>query len=98
MRALIFRNHQLALEPNYPQPELMPGEALVRVRQVGICQTDVEITRGYLDFEGVLGHEFVGAVERVGHEQGASTPSSLVGKRVVGEINAACGRASCDYC
>src|SRR6266852_6322928 len=98
MRALVFRNHRLALEPNYPQPELVPGEALVRVRQVGICNTDVEITRGYLDFAGVIGHEFVGVVERVAREQGASTPKSLVGKRVVGDINAACRKPSCAYC
>src|SRR5258707_858385 len=98
MRALVYRNRHLMLERNYPLPGPPAGEALVRVLQVGICNTDVEITRGYMNFEGVLGHEFVGVVEKVAHEQGASTPEALVGKRVVGEINAACYKSSCAYC
>src|SRR2546427_3470726 len=61
-------------------PEPPPGEALVRVLRAGICNTDIELTRGYYPFTGILGHEFVGVVE-----QG---PSALVGRRVVGEINA----------
>jgi threonine dehydrogenase-like Zn-dependent dehydrogenase len=65
------------------------GEALVRVRLAGICSTDLELARGYMGFSGVLGHEFVGTVER------APDPG-LLGRRVVGEINAACGR--CDFC
>ncbi len=63
MRALVYHNNTLTLEKNYPQPSLEPGEALIRVLQVGICNTDLEITRGYLAFQGVLGHEFVGIVE-----------------------------------
>ena len=66
------------------------GEALVRVILSGICNTDLEIVRGYADFEGTIGHEFVGVVEQAG-----SNPQ-LVGKRVVGEINAGCGH--CDLC
>ncbi len=68
-----------------------PGEALVRVLVAGICSTDLELRRGYMGFQGVPGHEFVGRVERApaGHE-------TLLGKRVVGEINAACGR--CETC
>jgi len=65
------------------------GEALVRVVLTGICNTDLEIARGYAGFEGIIGHEFVGVVER------AEEPS-LVGKRVVGEINAGCG--ACSLC
>lgn len=98
MRALVYRNRALTLEREYQRPELPPGEALIRVSQVGICNTDLEITRGYMDFAGVLGHEFVGVVEEVSREPGASTPKSLVGKRVVGEINAACRLASCWFC
>lgn len=66
------------------------GEALVRVTLSGICNTDVEIVRGYAGFEGTLGHEFVGVVE--------SAPGSpgLAGARVVGEINAGCG--VCELC
>ncbi len=98
MRALVYQNNTLTLEKNYRQPELQPGEALIRVLQVGICNTDLEITRGYMAFEGVLGHEFVGIVESVHEGSGATAPTYLIGKRVVGEINAACRRADCFYC
>ncbi|HEY2866261.1 MAG TPA: alcohol dehydrogenase catalytic domain-containing protein [Pyrinomonadaceae bacterium] len=66
------------------------GEALVRVLRSGICNTDLEIARGYAGFEGTIGHEFVGVVEQ------ASNESGWVGKRVVGEINAGCGQ--CTLC
>src|SRR5215831_14626041 len=72
-----------------PVPRADGGEVLIRLLKAGICNTDLEITRGYFGFRGVLGHEFVGVVE-------ASNNRSLLGKRVVGEINAACGR--CQYC
>lgn len=98
MRALVFRHNTLTLEQSYRRPEAQPGEALIKVVQVGICNTDIEITRGYMAFEGVLGHEFVGIVEAVHEGSGATTPLSLVGKRVVGEINAACSRPDCLYC
>ena len=98
MRALLFQNSQLTLDPDYPQPTPVEGEALIRVIMAGICNTDLEIVRGYLGFQGVLGHEFVGIVEDVYRETGASTPRSLIGKRVVGEINAACHRSDCTYC
>ena len=61
------------------------GEAVVRVTLSGICNTDVEIVRGYAGFEGTIGHEFVGVVE-------SASDAALVGRRVVGEINAGCGR------
>ncbi|HEU0001821.1 MAG TPA: alcohol dehydrogenase catalytic domain-containing protein [Ktedonobacteraceae bacterium] len=98
MRALVYRNNTLTLEKNYRQPELRPGEALIRVVLAGICNTDLEITRGYMAFEGVLGHEFAGIVEAVHEGPGASPPTYLIGKRVVGEINAACHRSDCVYC
>jgi threonine dehydrogenase-like Zn-dependent dehydrogenase len=98
MRALLYQNNTLTLEQNFPKPSLESGEALIRVLQAGICNTDLEITRGYLAFQGVLGHEFVGIVETVHEGSGASTPRSLIGKRVVGEINAACRRSDCYYC
>ncbi|MBD0327657.1 MAG: alcohol dehydrogenase catalytic domain-containing protein, partial [Pyrinomonadaceae bacterium] len=63
------------------------GEALVRVRLSGICNTDVEIVRGYAGFEGTIGHEFVGVVESAPDE-------GLMGRRVVGEINAGCGHCA----
>ena len=64
-------------------------EALVRVLLSGICNTDLEIARGYAGFKGTIGHEFVGVVEE-------SPGNALVGKRVVGEINAGCGE--CELC
>ncbi len=96
MRALVYRDHTVTFEPAYPHPTPKPGEVLIRVSLAGICNTDLEITRGYMDFQGVPGHEFVGIVEAL-HE---SVPlrAELIGKRVVGEINAACHRADCWYC
>ena len=88
MNALVF-DGKVALVDDYPQPKLAANEALVRVLYAGICNTDLEIMRGYADFRGVLGHEFVGIVER-------SPDRSLEGQRVVGEINAYCGR--CEAC
>jgi alcohol dehydrogenase len=79
----------LKLVKDYHVPEPKPGWARIRVKTAGICKTDLEILKGYMGFKGVLGHEFVGKVESCAEE-------SLVGKRVVGEINAACGR--CPAC
>jgi threonine dehydrogenase-like Zn-dependent dehydrogenase len=73
-------------------PVCRPGEALIRVRMAGICNTDLEIARGYMSFEGTLGHEFVGEVVDVAAE-GAK---DWLGRRVAGEINLACHR--CDLC
>jgi threonine dehydrogenase-like Zn-dependent dehydrogenase len=88
MRALVF-DGALALRSDYPDPTPGLGEALIRVRMAGICRTDLEITRGYFGFRGVLGHEFVGMVER-------APDAACVGRRVVGEINCACG--TCAAC
>lgn len=88
MYALHF-DEQLRLRDDYPRPQLRPGEALIRPQLVGICNTDIEITRGYMGFQGVLGHEFVGIVEECGDPQ-------WLGRRVVGEINAAC--LECPIC
>ena len=86
MRALLF-DGQLRLANDYPAPALPPGEALIRPSLVGICNTDIEITRGYMGFRGVLGHEFVGVVQEC-------EDRAWVGRRVVGEINAACRRCA----
>ena len=91
MKALVSdpRERQARLEErDVPVPG--PGEALVRVRKAGICGTDLQILKGYLGFQGILGHEFVGRVEAC-----ASDPS-WVGKRVVGELNVAC--RDCETC
>ncbi|HWT04094.1 MAG TPA: alcohol dehydrogenase catalytic domain-containing protein [Pyrinomonadaceae bacterium] len=87
MLALRYEGGRLAVaEKEKPRGA---GEAVVRVTLSGICNTDVEIVRGYAGFEGTIGHEFVGVVE-------SADDGSLVGRRVVGEINAGCGR--CELC
>lgn len=80
---------QLMLAESYPIPQPAPGEVRVRTILAGICNTDLEVVRGYAGFYGVLGHEFVGVVDQ------AEDPAWL-GQRVVGEINAACG--ACSIC
>ena len=87
MKATSFDGKQMTYDENYPDPK--PGESLVRVSLAGICGTDLEILDGYMAYNGVLGHEFVGVVEK-------SQNPDLVGKRVVGEINAGCSK--CDSC
>ena len=71
-----------------PVPHAL-NEALIRVTLAGICNTDLEIAKGYMNFFGVPGHEFVGVVE-------AAPDPEWLGKRVVGEINAGC--KTCDHC
>lgn len=88
MKAVVF-DGALRYQPDYPTPELKPGWARIAVQVAGICKTDLEITKGYLGFQGVPGHEFVGVVE-------GCAESSWLGRRVVGEINCACGH--CSWC
>lgn len=85
MRAVILGEGGLHLA-DIPLPEPLPGEVLVKVIKAGICETDLQLVRGYMGFRGVLGHEFVGVAES----------GAFKGQRVVGEINCACGQ--CDYC
>jgi alcohol dehydrogenase len=97
MLAAVSRRNRVVMAQK-AVPRLRPGWALVRVRLAGICNTDVEILRGYHDFHGTLGHEFVGEVARVAD----SMDRGWIGRRVVGEINLACtglGFAKrCGYC
>lgn len=97
MLAAIIRGHQLHMTEK-PVPRLRRGWALVRVRLAGICNTDLELLRGYHSFRGTPGHEFVGEVVEVASQK----DSRWLGRRVVGEINIACaslGRAApCRYC
>jgi len=89
MHALTF-NGELKLTEKYPTPSPQPGEALIRVKVTGVCNTDIELMKGYMQFQGVPGHEFVGLVER------APGAEEWEGRRVVGEINADCG--DCPTC
>jgi alcohol dehydrogenase len=96
LAAVTHRNRVVALQK--PLPRLKTGWALIRVRLAGICNTDIEILRGYHNFHGTLGHEFVGDVARVA----SAKDRAWVGRRVVGEINLACAglgfRKACSYC
>lgn len=84
-----------------PEPKLRPGWARIRVRLAGICNTDVEILRGYHRFRGIPGHEFVGEVVEVGGAS-ATARKRWIGKRVAGEINVSCAaygyKPVCDFC
>src|SRR5438034_11173914 len=105
MKALRYENQKLAVS-DVPEPRV-DGEAVVRVTLSGICNTDLEIARGYAGFEGTIGHEFVGVIESVSEARALARASSpggpsltvgplTPGQRVVGEINAGCGL--CDLC
>ncbi len=87
MRAVVY-DGTLKFHRDWPEPSVPKGEVLIQVRLAGICQTDLEILRGYSGYNGILGHEFVGVV--------VNGPRELRGKRVVAEINCVCGQ--CDMC
>jgi threonine dehydrogenase-like Zn-dependent dehydrogenase len=87
MRALVWDGSSAQIQDR-PAPEADGETALVRVTLAGVCNTDLEIVRGYMGYTGVLGHEFVGVVEE--------GPEPWRGERVVGEINFACG--ACPLC
>src|SRR5437764_5315873 len=74
------------LRSDLPHPAGRPGWTRVRVLRMGVCATDLALARGYMGFRGVPGHEFVGEAREGPHR----------GRRVVGEINAACG--ACAAC
>lgn len=89
MRAIHLTGETVELRSDYPRPQpgIAPhGEVLVKVLKAGVCETDLQLIQGYMGFEGVLGHEFVGVAQ--------SGP--LRGERVVGEINCSCFR--CETC
>ncbi|MBI4829714.1 MAG: alcohol dehydrogenase catalytic domain-containing protein [Nitrospinae bacterium] len=90
MRALALKGNAARLDAAYPAPSLMKGHALIRPLLAGICATDLELIKGYLGFNGVLGHEFVGVVEE------CPDRPELAGARVTGEINLSCGQ--CPTC
>ncbi len=85
MRAIVFNDTELSYQPHYT-PKPIASAVEVEVLQAGICDTDLQLIRGYMGFSGVLGHEFVGIAKSGRFE----------GQRVVGEINCAC--LNCDSC
>ena len=88
MKAVILKDKNISVE-DVPIPMPEEGEALLKVIKAGICNTDLELMKGYMDFEGILGHEFMGRVVE-------SPEKEWLGKRVVGEINIPCG--CCEIC
>ena len=88
MQALVFESGRASVR-DVPRPRPKKGFALVRVLVSGICNTDLELARGYHAFEGIPGHEFVGRVD-------GPAGTRWLGKRVAGEINLGCG--GCDFC
>ena len=90
MKALFYDGQKAVYREDYPLPVRGKNESLIRILMASVCNTDKEILKGYKpDFVGVMGHEFVGVVED-------SDDPSLIGKRVVGELNEGCG--TCLYC
>ncbi|MDZ4764987.1 MAG: alcohol dehydrogenase catalytic domain-containing protein [Chloroflexota bacterium] len=87
MRAVVF-DGTLHVRSDYPNPIAMGDQALLKIRRAGVCNTDLELVGGYLNFSGVLGHEFVAEV--------IDGDPAWIGQRVVGEINIADG--TCDFC
>jgi threonine dehydrogenase-like Zn-dependent dehydrogenase len=90
VKGLWLEDKHLQFRDALPEPELEPGEALIRVNLAGVCSTDLEMVKGYYPFTGVPGHEFVGIVER------ALGNSLWEGKRVEGTISVWCGQ--CQAC
>ena len=92
MKAVVF-DKELKIVNDYKKPVPQKGEALIRVTLAGICNTDYEITKGYMGYSGILGHEAVGIVEEINDPD-----QSLLGKRVVSEISYGCKDPNCPYC
>ncbi len=95
MKAIVFDN-ELKFNNNYTKPIPQKGEALIHVKLAGICNTDYEITKGYMGYVGVLGHEFVGVVEDVNSDK--AEDKAWIGKRVVAEISWGCDDPNCEWC
>src|SRR5438093_812930 len=86
MRAAIIRDGKLLVSREHPRPVPAQGEVLIRVTRAGICDTDLQILGGYMRFQGVPGHEFVGVAQS----------GNYAGRRVASEINCSCGK--CEMC
>lgn len=90
MKGIYFNGKEAEYREDLPKPGATETQSLIRILYAGVCSTDREILKGYRpDFRGIMGHEFVGIVEE-------SSDPALIGKRVVGELNAGCGH--CIYC
>jgi len=86
MRAVELNDGAVRFRADYPQPQPENGEVPIRVLRAGVCETDLQLVNGYMNFRGILGHEFVGMAET----------GKFAGRRVAGEINCSCG--DCEFC
>ena len=86
MRAIVLEGDRVVYRADRSDPTPASGETLVRVLRAGVCETDLQLIRGYMGFRGILGHEFVGIAE----------DGPFAGRRVVGEINCSCWQ--CETC
>ena len=90
MKGIYYNGEDAVYREDLPMPVRDEKESLIKIHVCAVCNTDKEVRKGYRpDFRGIMGHEFVGEVVE-------SPNPSLIGKRVVGELNAACGK--CIYC
>lgn len=90
MKGLWLQDRKMSFRSDLPLPILEADEVLIKVLLAGVCSTDLEMLKGYYDFTGIPGHEFVGqVVDANGHP-------GLLGKRVIGDINISCGE--CERC
>ena len=90
MKGLWLEDRKMSFRTDLPLPKLEADEVLIKVLLAGVCSTDLEMVKGYYDFTGIPGHEFVGQiVDENGHPD-------LRGKRVIGDINISCGE--CERC
>ena len=85
LKSIYFKDQQISFRAS-DVPGITEGQVLIETRMAGICNTDLELFKGYYGFAGVPGHEFVGVIKD------AMPKSELIGKRVVGDINAGCGK------
>jgi Threonine dehydrogenase and related Zn-dependent dehydrogenases len=90
MKGLWLEDKKMSYRADLPRPKLEADEVLIKVLLAGVCSTDLEMVRGYYDFKGVPGHEFIGLV------QDDNGHADLQGKRVIGDINISCGE--CERC
>jgi len=90
MKGLWLQDRKMSYREDLPMPLLEPDEVLIKVLLAGVCSTDLEMLKGYYDFSGVPGHEFVGLVQDDNGHPG------LLGKRIIGDINISCGE--CERC
>ena len=91
MRAIVLERDDVQVDKVRPAPNPAADEVLVRVTRAGVCETDLQLIKGYMGFRGVLGHEFVGEIVEVGSNVNDFHPGQIVSGE--GHVGAAGARA-----